>query len=156
MERLAQSRGVEIKCQSTVTKVQSDGVFVIHGCDPNQKPIFYPADFIVVNADLPYAKLSLLDPQHDPDNVLYDWDDSYRFSCGVIAFHWCIDKTLVDLNTHNVFLSTGSGSVAEASWMVLRDESRLPMNITPETPFNFYVHRPAHTDPSAAPEVRIR
>eukprot|EP00536_Pseudo-nitzschia_multiseries_P002135 jgi/Psemu1/235406/estExt_Genewise1.C_280111 len=84
----------------------------------------------------------------------FDWDDGFSFSSGVISFYWSLDKTLDDLNTHNVFLSTGSRSEAEASWKVLRDppsSSNSDDDSDVDAPFNFYVHRSSHSDPSAVP-----
>jgi phytoene dehydrogenase-like protein len=132
--------------------------------------------------------------------IRYDWNDrDYRFSSGVIAFHWSMNTTLDFLNTHNVYLSASTTERAQQSWQVLRrntdkekkrrrrqqgkeqqqDDSNANANEfddfwrttssrhgednTNETaraaeeetfpPFNFYVHRPSKTDPSAAPKV---
>lgn len=177
LAKLAQSLGVRVECGKTVVRVANDGV---HYCccansnssDSHNNPtdregdaerLFEPADLVIVNADLPYATKSLIDQNSSnsdkptareaPMTERYDWDDKYRFSCGVIAFHWSLSRSLDDLSTHNVFLSASNRQDAEQSWSVLRDGtsvSKLPF-ASPEDPFNFYVHRASHTDPSAAP-----
>jgi phytoene desaturase (3,4-didehydrolycopene-forming) len=161
LESLAKDLGVDIQCNSTVIGVRDDGVFVRKKDSSSSSSItrelFLSADLIVVNADLPYSKKSLLidndqgtgSTQSIPLVEKFDWDDSFSFSSGVISFHWSIDKLVCDLNTHNVFLVGGSRSQAEASWHVLRMEGIADDG--KDVPFNFYVHRPSKTDPSAAP-----
>lgn len=157
VERLASSLGVEVQCNSLVTSIRRDGVFVVDKLSavPNDPPKFVPADLIVVNADLPYATKSLFSsdqndstsPPKDPPT--FDWDDQFSFSSGVISFHWSIGKRLEDLNTHNVFLVAGSQSQAEASWEILRTNQG---DVQKNSPFNFYVHRASKVDSTAAPE----
>lgn len=155
LERLAIELGVNICCGKTVTSVTNDGVYYTD--DRNRTKLFLPADLVVVNADLPYATKSIINqPIEQP--AIYDWDDQYRFSCGVLAFHWSVGKALEDLNTHNVFLSANNRSRAQQSWANVRDNAAaagesLPFT-SPQEPFNFYVHRASKTDPSSAPEVR--
>ena len=143
-ERLAKEQGVHIRVDTTVTKVETSGVH-IHDKDGDS---FVPADLVIVNADLPYATETILSKEHT--TASYDWDDSFDFSSGVIAFHWSIDMVLNDLNTHNVFMRSNSRAAAEASWRVLRPESAMDDDEEVE-PFNFYVHRASKTDPTAAP-----
>jgi phytoene desaturase (3,4-didehydrolycopene-forming) len=120
---------------------------------------FAPADLVIVNADLPYASSCLVDTSAngtaiDPMEPRFDWDDSFLFSSGVVAFHWSIDKELKDLNTHNVFLAAAKGRTqAEESWRLLRVTEKPSGDATATVePFNFYVHRATATDPSAAPQ----
>ncbi|GAX20658.1 hypothetical protein FisN_32Hh044 [Fistulifera solaris] len=153
MESLARDLGVVIKTETTATKVTSEGVYCCETSNTN-KIWFEAADFTVINADLPYAKKTLLDNNQQVDEwPTYDWDDSCRFSCGVIAFHWSFTKTLDDLYTHNVFMSVKSRSSAEKSWEVIRGNNRKKgFELDNNSPFNFYVHRASLTDPSAAPK----
>jgi phytoene dehydrogenase-like protein len=189
LERLVTDLDVDIRCDTTVTGVTNDGVWLQsstnHGDDTVVDNEFISADLIIVNADLPYAKKSLLIDNNNTDDSndssanknknirnenkdiqqlplplqtdKFDWDDSFSFSSGVVSFYWSLDKSLDELNTHNVFLSTGTRSQAEASWQVLRDEQSqqdVPENSTEDeddAPFNFYVHRPSKIDPSVAP-----
>ena len=116
--------------------------------EPTQQS-FIPADLVVINADLPYASKCLLrGADTSTMDPIFDWDDSFSFSSGVISFHWAVDKELSVLNTHNVFLVASSRDGAKASWKVLRtnqaDED--------STLFNFYVHRASRSDPTAAPK----
>ncbi len=155
METLLEEKGVEIRCETTVTGVTNEGVWARSNDKIDSE--FIPADLVIVNADLPYAKESLLmkdDVNAPPSEPTFDWDDSFDFSSGVISFYWSLDKPLDALNTHNVFLSTNSRTEAEASWKVLREPPTLFDEVTKEegAPFNFYVHRASKTDPSAAPE----
>jgi phytoene desaturase (3,4-didehydrolycopene-forming) len=179
MAALAHDLGVDVRCGKTVTKVAHDGVHVVNtrtDCDGSNdedganRPVFIPADLVVVNADLPYARQSLMKPEFDPDRAVYDWSTGdpgrprYRFSSGVVAFHWSIGRELNDLNTHNVFLVASNRTEAEQSWRVLRDSNSTARNAGETTPsgpasvepFNFYVHRASKTDPTAAPKVRAQ
>jgi len=192
LEALAKDLGVGIRCDTTVVRVANDGVWATtannnsnsnnkdsdHNENTDKEKEFIPADLVIVNADLPYAKKSLLMDQNASNNIeggdltnaqsqkeqpqeqlteIFDWDDSFSFSSGVISFYWSLDKPLDDLNTHNVFLSTKSRSQAEASWQVLRDPQpgsdigNGDSDSDSDAPFNFYVHRPSKSDPSAAP-----
>lgn len=149
LERLARDAGVDIRCDTTVTRVTDTGVHVLSS---NGDKEVLPADTVIVNADLPYATETITKQDTgDAYNVAYDWDDSYDFASGVVAFHWSTSKRYDNLNTHNVFLSARNRSEAEQSWAVLREEGRSSNYDGMEAPFNFYVHRPVKTDPSAAP-----
>lgn len=150
-EGLCEDSGVQIRCDTTVTQTEDNGVHII----ANEKADFIQADIVVVNADLPFATESLLSDSiatsrsGDPRDT-FDWDDSFDFSSGVVAFHWSINMPCHDLNTHNVFMSASNQSDALNSWSAVRDNARADM--IDETPFNFYVHRASKTDSSAAPE----
>jgi phytoene dehydrogenase-like protein len=152
--KLARDQGVDIQTSTTVTKVQSNGIYVQSKDEKETK--FVPADLIIVNADLPYASKSLLDSTHtqvNPQNPRFDWDDRFLYSSGVVAFHWSIGEELTDLQTHNVFLAASKGrSQAEESWRILREASNKATNHGPIEPFNFYVHCPTKTDSTAAPK----
>ena len=150
MEQLAVSLGVKIKCDSFVTSVRSDGVMVRDAKDVDgSKSRFVPADLIILNADLPYATKSLLSNEPFSDGPIFDWDDQFSFSSGVISFHWSVSKRLEDLATHNVFMMAGSRSQSELSWKILRTNQG---DVQPDSAFNFYVHRASATDPTAAPD----
>lgn len=152
---------MNILCDKTVTAIEESGVHVVNtgstessslkDKDTNPSKEFLSADLIVVNADLPYAATSLIQSKNVTEReaiAKFDWDDSFTYSSGVISFHWSINKSLDDLNTHNVFLMAGSKSQAELSWNILRTNTG---NVEGDVPFNFYVHRASKTDPSAAP-----
>lgn len=145
--KLAKDLNVTFINETFVTSVNDKGV---HYVDNNGHPNFLGSDAVVINADLPYAAKTLLDGEEPIERI--DWDDRYRFSSGVIAFHWSVNKELSDLNTHNVFLSAKTGEEAKRSWDVLFEEIASPWNFQEDAPFNFYVHRPTKTDPTASPQ----
>ncbi|KAL7580995.1 hypothetical protein ACA910_005808 [Epithemia clementina (nom. ined.)] len=149
MERLCRELGVSIRCNQTVTSVNTSGI-VVHGYD--EPDSFVPADLVVMNADLPYAEKSLIPAINPTNKERYDWADKYRFSSGVISFHWSTNKSLHELNTHNVFLQAGNDVEARKSWSSLREEgSDVPYRFPQQGAYNFYVHRPTKVDPTAAP-----
>jgi phytoene desaturase (3,4-didehydrolycopene-forming) len=170
LEGLARSNNVTIQTNCTVTRITQHGVYyqptssrltaTIRTSNVTS-PLFLPADVIIVNADLPYATQSLLNENStDVDSTVtdkFDWDDQYRFSCGVLAFHWCVDRPWTGLTTtHSVFLSASTHQQAVQSWGTVRGDHDLDFGQflpSADEPFNFYVHRSSHSDPSAAPEV---
>ena len=172
-EKLAEKCGVKIHYNITVTQIYENGIKYVNKTfsmdnDDNRFPEsnYIDADVIVVNADLPFSKRTLISTTKQDENVVsenstpqetFDWDDSFDFSSGVIAYHWSLDISLDDLNTHNVFLMGLNRTQAEESWRIVRNNPSL--DITSNTsenillePFNFYVHRPVKTDTSAAPK----
>jgi phytoene desaturase (3,4-didehydrolycopene-forming) len=170
MEVLVKELGVNIYCNTTVTGVSNEGVFfkrevysTNQSTDGGRSVSFLPADLVIVNADLPYAKRSLLINAGEENTVdskkeatehleIYDWDDTFSFSSGVISFHWSLDISVDDLNTHNVFLMAQTRCEAEASWQILRSiDNDIEQSDDFDGPFNFYVHRPGCTDSSAVP-----
>ena len=149
-ERLCADCGVDIRCDTTVTQVEESGVHVISGDTTTSD--FIQADAVVVNADLPYATESLLEQSSGILKDTFDWDDSFDFSSGVVAFHWSLAAPCHDLNTHNVFLSASSEREAVQSWTAVRKNKRAAtMTAEEDAPFNFYVHRASKTDETAAP-----
>ena len=173
---------VTIQCNCTVVQVTNDGVYYYNTTtqvDDTGPPVlqFLNSDVTVINADLPYAEKSLfpkppntlVDDRTKPSvlsrapqpeqllNMTYDWDDRYQFSSGVIAFHWSVNRSLVELNTHNVFLSASNRTSAYESWNFVRNvtQSTKFMMTNINEPFNFYLHRASKSDPTAAPDVSV-
>jgi phytoene desaturase len=95
------------------------------------------ADIIVANADLPYVYRNLL-----PDKRMSGRLDKMKYSCSAICYHWGLDKVYPQLGHHSVFLSDG---FREGLDRIFIDKS------ISDHP-SFYIHAPARTDPSAAPE----
>jgi phytoene desaturase len=95
------------------------------------------ADVIVANADLPYVYRKLL-----PDRRKSERLDSLKYSCSAICYHWALDKVYPQLGHHSVFLADG---FREGLDKIFIDKS------VSDQP-SFYIHAPARTDPSAAPE----
>jgi phytoene desaturase (3,4-didehydrolycopene-forming) len=162
MKSLCIDLGVDIKCSCSVTAVSEEGVYYRETGENDfqrQEPhrTFLAADAVVINADLPYATKTMLNEgevvaPNVGDADRYDWDTGYRYSSGVVAFHWSISKELSELNTHNVFLSAATDMVAEQSWQSVRGSGHenVALDLS-DKPFNFYVHRACASDPSAAP-----
>ena len=95
------------------------------------------ADLIVANADLPYVYRELL-----PDKKISHRLDKLKYSCSAMVFHWGLDKKYPQLSQHNVFLNDGFRTGLR---VIFKDKSADPDP-------SFYVHAPARTDPSAAPD----
>jgi phytoene desaturase len=95
------------------------------------------ADLIIANADLPYVYHELL-----PDKRKSRRIDRMKYSCSAMVFHWGLDKKYPQLAHHNVFLNDGFRTGLK---VIFKDKSA---DVNP----SFYVHAPARTDPSAAPE----
>ena len=150
MVDLCLDNGVEFVYNATVTHIGDGGVHFRRG----SSEMFRSADLVICNADIPYASESLVDEGKDVYRETYDWDDSFDFSSGVVAFHWSISKSLVKLATHNVFMCANNTEDAIGSWSVLRSGGSSPSSQATtliDQPFNFYVHRAAATDRSACP-----
>ena len=151
LEQLCKDLGVSIRCNQTVTSVSESGVYA-RGRD-EKSPSFMHADLVVVNADLPYVQKSLVANLKHSNTERYDWSDDYKFSSGVISFHWSTNKTLDELNTHNVFLQAKNDVEARKSWSCLQQEAGGQYRFSKNDAYNFYVHRPTKVDPTAAPKV---
>ena len=126
--------GATAKEARTVTGVQLEDGSVL------------PADVVVANPDLPCVWDQLLQP------TTGEWPeakaesqrlDKAEYSCSVIEFNWCLNKTLPGLLHHNVFLSGDY----KGSWI----RPVAPSDFEAPRQHNFYCHNPVVTDPSCAP-----
>lgn len=131
----ARSAGVQFHFQKPVRQIsvkgkKADSIILEDGSE-------IISDIIVANADLPYVYRKLL-----PDRALSRRLDRKKYSCSAICFHWGLDKVYPQLGHHSVFLSDG---FSEGLKKIFIDKS------IGDHP-SFYVHAPARTDPSAAPE----
>jgi phytoene desaturase len=95
------------------------------------------ADLVIANADLPYVYRELL-----PDKRKSRRLEKKKYSCSAMVFHWGLDKRYPQLAHHNVFLNDGFRTGLR---VIFEDKSA-------DTNPSFYVHAPARTDPTAAPE----
>jgi phytoene desaturase len=95
------------------------------------------ADVIVANADLPYVYRELL-----PKRLKTVRIDRMKYSCSALVLHWGLDKQYPQLGHHSTFLAD---SFREGLDKIFKEKS---MGDDP----CFYIHAPARTDPSAAPE----
>jgi phytoene desaturase (3,4-didehydrolycopene-forming) len=91
---------------------------------------------VVINADLVYAYNNLLPPS--PRAVSYSKRPS---SCSSISFYWALDRTVPELNAHNIFLAENYRSSFDDIFK---------LHQMPTEP-SFYIHVPTRIDPSAAP-----
>jgi len=66
------------------------------------------------------------------------------FSCGVISFNWAVSTKVPSLLHHNVFFS----SDFRQGW----DRPYSPTQLLNREGLNFYLHKPSHSDPTAAPD----
>jgi phytoene desaturase len=131
----ARSNGVQFHFRKAVGKINVNGkkaesIILEDGTE-------IKADVIVANSDLPYVYRKLL-----PDRRKSARLDKLNFSCSAICFHWALDKQYSQLAHHNVFLSD---KFREGLDKIFRDKT------VSDSP-SFYVHAPARTDASAAPE----
>lgn len=118
------------------------------------------ADTVVVNADLVYAYSNLF-----PGSAASSWtaarektvpcptrnDKAAAYakslrqrdaSCSSISFYWAVDRQLLELNVHNIFLAE---QYKESFDAIFKRQT------LPDDP-SFYVNVPSRIDPSAAPE----
>ena len=160
MYQLCKDLDVKFKFQAVVSKVTEKGVHFVTkvGGREDDNNGFLSADLVICNADVPYATKTITNQNHEGKESLYqetyDWEDSFDFSTGVIAFHWSLSKSLEALNTHNVFMSANTTNDAENSWAVLQCEDNINGASTSSIqgkPFNFYVHRACTIDETACP-----
>jgi len=132
---IAEKHGVQFIFNEAVTKIKTsgnhaEGIILKNGG-------IIRASVIVANADLPYVYRELL-----PDRNLSARIDRMKYSCSAIVFHWGMNKTYDRLSHHNVFLS---GDYRDNLKMIF---SRHGIGENP----SFYIHAPARSDASAAPE----
>ncbi len=97
----------------------------------------FTSDIFIGNADLPYIYKELLPDVKEARKL-----EDKLYTCSTIMFYWGVDKQYPQIAHHNVFL----GGDYKASFDQIFNEHTLP-----EQP-SFYVHAPARTDKSAAPE----
>jgi len=133
--KLAERLGVKFVYNMPVKRLQvsSSKVVAVETADGRR----LTADIFVGNADLPYIYQELL-----PESTEAKKLDDKLYTCSTIMFYWGVDKAYPQIAHHNVFL----GGDYKASFDQIFNDHTLP-----ETP-SFYVHAPARTDKSAAPE----
>jgi phytoene desaturase len=95
-----------------------------------------PAEVVVANADLGYVYNSLL-----PDDGMAARINRKEYGCSAVTFYWGLDKQYPALGPHNLFLG---GDYRRYFEILFKD---LGM---PDQPY-FYIHAPAHVDPSLVP-----
>jgi len=99
----------------------------------------HKADLVVANADLPYVYRELLPAGRKSRRL-----ENLKYSCSAVVLHWAMDKVYPQLGHHTVFVS---GKQREASNRIFCEHG------VADEP-SIYIHSPARTDPTAAPEGR--
>ena len=148
---LAERRGVVLRlgaeCSEVVLGAAGDATSVRvrvregegEGESGRQKDETLPCDAVVVNVDTPRGE-ELFFPPDLRDTIAVQ----ARPSCGIVSLSFALNITLSSLAHHSLLL----GADLDESWrcVALPDASEFD----PER-FNFYVHAPSRTDPSACP-----
>ena len=91
------------------------------------------SDLVIANPDLPYVEENML-----PEGTEREMD-GVEYATPVVSFYFAMDKRFDALGHHTICLSTDY----ERSWKDITDKGEFPPR------FNFYVHAPSRTDPSA-------
>lgn len=135
LEAIAIENGVEIRYKSPVIQIRTkdrkaEGIVLNDGT-------FHQADIVVANADLPYVYEELLAPGKELRRI-----KRLGFTCSALIFHWGMDAVIPGIEQHNIYVSSDYKKNIEA---VFRE------NGVSDEP-NFYVHSPARTDKSSAPD----
>ncbi|MCJ1242011.1 hypothetical protein MMC14_010018 [Varicellaria rhodocarpa] len=94
------------------------------------------ASIVIINADLVYAYNNLLPPSNHALSL-----SRRSASCSSISFYWALDRTIPQLETHNIFL---------ADHYRESFDSIFKLQQIPDQP-SFYVNVPSRIDPSASP-----
>ncbi len=132
---IAEKLGVKFLYNSPVKEIKVSGSRVDAVVTEDGRE--YRADTFVGNADLPYIYKQLLPASAEAEQL-----DKKLYTCSTIMFYWGMDKQFPQIAHHNVFLG---GDYKSSFDRIFKDHE------LPEEP-SFYIHAPARTDPSAAPE----
>jgi phytoene desaturase (3,4-didehydrolycopene-forming) len=95
---IAQDAGVDFRFSQPVRTIELDGQRACGLQLASRESL--PFDFVVCNADLPYAYRELL-----PDQTLSHNLERKRYSCSVISFFWGIETVVESLGPHTLFLA---------------------------------------------------
>jgi phytoene desaturase len=132
--RVAEKLGVKFIYNAPVKKMKEEGRKIVSVSLEDGREL--SADIFVGNADLPYIYDQLLSDRAAAKKL-----DEKLYTCSTIMFYWGVDKKFEQIAHHNVFL----GGDYKASFDQIFNDHTLP-----EVP-SFYIHAPARTDASAAP-----
>ncbi len=132
---IAEKLGVVFVYQAPVKRLVVDGSKITSAETEDGR--VWEADLFVGNADLPYIYKELLPTSPEVDAL-----DKKLYTCSTVMFYWGVDRRYPQIAHHNVFLA---GDYKDSFDQIFKD------HILPAQP-SFYVHAPARTDPSAAPE----
>ncbi|KAI9038984.1 phytoene desaturase family protein [Aspergillus affinis] len=129
--------GVQYRLNSTVESiiVSKDHPKSAQGVRLSSGDELY-ADIVLANADLVYVYNELLPPSPQACAL-----KRRQASCSSVSFFWAMDRTLPQLNAHNIFLAH---KYQESFDAIFKHHS------IPNEP-SFYVNVPSRVDPTAAP-----
>jgi phytoene desaturase len=133
--KIAEKLGVKFIYNTSVKKLKVEGKQVTAAQLADGREL--QADIFIGNADLPYIYDQLL-----PDRAEAKKLDEKLYTCSTIMFYWAVDKQYPQIAHHNVFL----GADYKGAFDQIFNEHQLPKQPS------FYVHAPARTDKSAAPQ----
>ncbi len=133
--RIAEKLGVKFIYSAPVKRLKVAGSKVEGAALEDGRE--FTADIVIGNADLPYIYKELLPDAREAKRL-----EDKKYTCSTIMFYWGVDKPYAQIAHHNVFL----GGNYKASFDQIFENHTLP-----DVP-SFYVHAPARTDASAAPE----
>ncbi len=131
----AQKNGVKMHFSSPVKQIKTSGNKA-RGIVLEDNTVIN-GDIVLANADLPYVYRKLL-----PDRRKAERIDKMNFSASAICIHIGLDKQYPQLGHHSVFLSDDFRHGLD---MIFKEKS------VSKNP-SFYLHAPAKTDSSAAPQ----
>ena len=131
--------GIEYRLGTPISKVtlSEDGRVAKGVTLPSGETV--TADVVVLNADLVYAYNNLLPPSSYAKTLL-----TKKASCSSFSFYWALDRTVPELDTHNIFLADDY----RESFDDIFEKQTMPKQPS------FYVNVPSRVDPSASPAGR--
>jgi len=132
---IAIKEGVKIDYNSAVQEIKLNGRKAEAVILEDGK--YYGADIIVNNSDLPYAYTELIDDARMKRKM-----KRMKYACSAIVFHWAMDRTFEQLEQHNVFVAKNLKQGLKAIF----EGGEMPDD------FSFYIHSPAKSDKTVAPE----
>ncbi|KAI0444507.1 phytoene dehydrogenase [Xylaria telfairii] len=141
LQRVGERLGVRYRLDAPVRQIltRSDGK-TARGVELESGEVV-EADIVVVNADLTYAYSNLFPQTSEKYSKSLRRRDG---SCSSISFYWSLDRTVPELQTHNIFLA----DEYRESFDAIFDRQTLPAEPS------FYVNVPSRIDATAAPAGR--
>jgi len=142
MAKLFEELGGKIHYTSPVSKIlikDANNQKKAFGLISNNKE--HHADYIVCNADFPYALTSLIDDKKAKGKYTNEKIETMDYSCSCLVFYWGVDGTFDKLSTHNFVISED-----------LDDNLKSIFDGRLLTDPSIYLHIPSKSDSSMAPE----
>ncbi|MFT3713814.1 MAG: phytoene desaturase family protein [Archangium sp.] len=142
LQRCAEELGATFKFNAPVAEVLTDGTRVTGARLENGETL--TADFVVINADLPYAATKLIRPELRAGTRLSDDSlERAKYSCSTFMMYLGLDRRYDELPHHVISLSEAARKTDRASL----EDHHLDLENPP-----FYVCNPTPTDRAGAPD----